>query len=138
MIQSFDADCLRRLKKHTNLRLLQLLTQRKHEDGSSAILTDAALAEMATYVSLIGVPKDSIFVCRLRGEGRQPTGLIGRAKHHNLKVWVYTFRETPWTMWYGPSFAQEVRQFADLRPDGLFTDFPELVRRSLENTSGNP
>ncbi len=131
VIQSFDPDCLRNLRTQTDLRLLQLMPQLQNENGSNAIPTDEALAEVATYASLIGVPKASIVNHRLRGSGHQPTGLIGRADQHGLKVWVYTFRETPWMMWYAPRFAREVRQFADLEPDGLFTDFPDLVRRSL-------
>ena len=59
--------------------------------------------------------------------------LIQRARQRGLKVWVYTFRETPRSIWYAPEFAREVQRFADLQPDGLITDFPGLVRRILKS-----
>lgn len=132
VIQSFDPGCLRHLKKQTELRLLQLLPQENKEDLVSAMFTDAELAEIATYATLIGAPKASLFHTGERGADRKPTGLIRRARQHGLKVWVYTFREIPQSIWYAPTFAQEVRQVADLQPDGLMTDFPDLVRRILK------
>ena len=132
VIQSFDPDCLRHLKKQTDLRLLQLLPQEKKEDVVSSMFTNAGLAKIATYATLIGVPKASLFHTSERCADRKPTGLIHRARQHGLKVWVYTFREIPQSIWYAPTFAQEVRQVADLQPDGLITDFPDLVRRILQ------
>lgn len=132
VIQSFDPDCLQHLKKQTDLRLLQLLPQEKKEAVESSMFTNAGLAKIATYATLIGAPKASIFQISESGADRKPTGLIHRARQHGLKVWVYSFREIPQLIWYAPGFAQEVRQVVDLQPDGLITDFPDLVRRILQ------
>ena len=133
VIQSFEPDCLRQLKQQTELRLLQLLREEKNEAGVNAMSTDAGLADIATYATLIGASKASLFHTGERGADRKMTDLIQRARQRGLKVWVYTFRETPRSIWYAPEFAREVQRFADLQPDGLITDFPGLVRRILKS-----
>ena len=131
VIQSFDAEILKKLAKKTDLRLLQLLPHKLAESMLPFVPSDAQLKEISEYASVIGLHKKSIFAdASLRGDNAS-TELIARAKRQGCRTWIYTFRETPLSALFGASMGREVRRSDRLGADGLITDFPDLARRAL-------
>ena len=93
--------------------------------GSSPLLTDAGLAELATIVDGIGPPISSVVTGKTPAE-RQVTDLAARARKAGLKSHPYTLRadELPKCVTSVDELLSVL--FNEARVDGLFTDFPDL------------
>lgn len=132
VIQSFDRDSLEALAKNTDLRLLQLLPRYQSARRLPPIPSNEELRQIATYATMIGPHKSSILPRKLLTRSSEPTDLIARAHKCGCKVWVYTFREERGLLGLtAMSMAEEIRRFAALGADGLFTDYPDTARGSL-------
>ena len=132
VIQSFDRDSLEALAKNTDLRLLQLLPRYQSAGRLPPIPSNEELQQIATYATMIGPHKSSILPRKLLTRSSEPTDLIARAHKCGCKVWVYTFREERGLLGLTAiSMAEEIRRFAALGADGLFTDYPDTARAAL-------
>ena len=132
VIQSFDHQSLEALAKDTKLRLLQLLPRRSTPGRLPPIPSTQELQRIARYASAIGPHKASVVPRKILGQAGAPTDLISRAHACGFQVWVYTFREKTGLLGLtGSSMAEEIRRFADLGADGLFTDYPDKARAAL-------
>ena len=132
VVQSFDDQSLRSLAKKTGLRLLQLLPRYQSARRLPPIPSNEELQQIATYATIIGPHKSSILPRKLLTRSSEPTDLIARAHKCGCKVWVYTFREERGLLGLtAMSMAEEIRRFAALGADGLFTDYPDKARAAL-------
>lgn len=142
-IESFETGNLRRLRKETNVRLVQLLESHGHPaDGGPSyaeMATPAGLAEIATYADAIGPAKALIVPRDADGRSLAPTRLVADAHAAGLQVFPWTFRSEnaflPAELRIGTDHSthgradEEYRQFIALGVDALFSDFPgEAVR----------
>jgi glycerophosphoryl diester phosphodiesterase len=125
-LQSFDADSLKLLRRMTDLPRIQLL-----EDGEHR--TAAQLKEIAAYADGIGPNKRLIVPAGPDGRLLPPTSLVEDAHRAGLLVHPWTFRSDP--AFLAPDYegdaVREVEQFLEMGVDGLFSDFPDLVRREI-------
>lgn len=121
LIQSFDASSLQRLRRVTDVRLVQLL-----EEGADA--SPARLAEIARYADGIGPHKHLVLPARPGGALGEPTTLVRDAHAAGLFVHVWTLRREPQFLppAYGGDAAAEFTRLASLGVDGIFTDFPDI------------
>ena len=145
-IESFEVENLKALRGNTRLKLVQLLeSSGAPVDGGAesyaAMATPAGLKAIAAYADAIG-PAKTLIVPR-DGDGRSlpPTSLVADAHAAGLKVIAWTFRPENFFLpaelrdgahprAHGRG-ADEIRQFAELGVDGLFTDAPEAAVRAL-------
>jgi glycerophosphoryl diester phosphodiesterase len=141
-LQCFDDLTLRRLKDelHSPLPLIQLIGDNSWGEDTAAdydkMQTDSGLAEVATYADGIGPWLNQIYRGRARDGRAQLTDLVTRAHGLGLLVHPYTFRrdELPPGI---DSFKQLLEIFVERAGvDGLFTDFPDLVRHYLDSRDG--
>lgn len=137
-LQCFDDTTLRRLRDEINtpLPLIQLIGENAWgEDGDvdfEAMQTPRGLAEVAAYADGIGPWIEQIYRGK-DGAGRAITSnLVKDAKEQGLLVHPYTFRRDELPAGMG-DFNELLALFVDtLEVDGLFTDFPDLVREFLD------
>jgi glycerophosphoryl diester phosphodiesterase len=157
-IQSFEVGNLKRLRRMTDLPLVQLLSDSgKPYDfvvsGDPRTYADLAtpegLAEIATYAQGIGPSKNLVIPRDASGNLTAPTALIGDAHSAGLLVHAYTFRaensflpanlrrgnpaDPVYPAYYG-DMKSEVKAFLQAGLDGFFTDHPDLgveIRNSL-------
>ncbi len=137
-LQCFDDNTLRRLRRELQppLPLIQLIGDNDWGEDTEAdfdaMRTDSGLARVAQYADGIGPWLRHIY------QGADGTGrprlndLVARAHRQGLQVHPYTFRrdELPEGI---ESFDQLLALFVrDAGIDGLFTDFPDLVRDYLD------
>jgi glycerophosphoryl diester phosphodiesterase len=135
-VQCFDAAELRciRHKLGSDLKLIQLIGENSWEECSTdynQLRTSRGLRRLARTVEGIGPWVERLY--RQRGShGRADTGLAARAHAAGLAVHPYTFRSDD----LPPGFATfaELLHFVvnELCVDGLFTDFPDQVRKECE------
>lgn len=125
-IQSFEASSLQRMRPLTSARLVMLVS-------SAALVTPARLAEMRAYADGVGAEKRLLIPVGADGQTQTPTTLVSDAHAAGLFVHVWTLRQEAQFLpkSYGGDMAKEVRQFADLGVDGMFTDFPDIAARVL-------
>jgi glycerophosphoryl diester phosphodiesterase len=125
-VQSFERASLEYLRPRTAVRLVQLT-------ASPADAAPDRLAAMARYADGIGVEKRLIIPEGADRRVRAPTTLVADAHAAGLFVHVWTLRSEP--AFLSPSYdgnaAAEVRRFAGLGVDGIFTDFPDVAARAL-------
>jgi glycerophosphoryl diester phosphodiesterase len=150
-IQSFEVGNLRRLRRMTDLPLVQLLDDhgRPYDlvvSGDPRTYADLAtpvgLAELAAYVQGIGPNKHLIVPRDANNQRGAPTALVGDAHRAGLLVHPWTFRREnaflPEDLRRGdptsPAYLRavgdlpaELRQFYQLGVDGLFSDNPDLA-----------
>jgi glycerophosphoryl diester phosphodiesterase len=137
-LQCFDDRTLRRLRGEleTPLPLIQLIGENGWREDTEAdyeaMLTDQGLAQVAQYADGIGPWLEQIYQ-GVDETGRPRVGdLVERAHRHGLLVHPYTFRQD--------ELPAGIRRFDVLLElfvreagvDGLFTDFPDLVRDYLD------
>ncbi len=125
-IQSFDAASLQWLRPQTAARLVMLVS-------SPDAVMPARLAQIRTFADGVGVEKRLVLPVDAEGHVLRPTTLVGDAHQAGLFVHVWTLRAESRFLpaSYGGDMAAEVRQFAGLGIDGLFTDFPDQAVRAL-------
>lgn len=146
-IQSFELENLKTLRSLTKLRLIFLMdASGGPADGSgrtyAELATSAGLAEVAKTADGIGTAKEMIVPRTLLGRSGTPTNLIKDAHTAGLKIRVWTFRAEnyflPLEMRKGidprntGDLAAEIRQFAALGVDGVFSDFPGIAVAALK------
>jgi glycerophosphoryl diester phosphodiesterase len=124
-IQCFEPEPLRELRRlGSSLPQIFLL-----DDDGAPRLTDAGLADIATFADGIGPAKVLL---------EQDASLVERAHRHRLAVHPYTFRADDVPAQYA-SFENELASFyGKLGVDGLFTDFPDRARRWLDRHGAAP
>ena len=131
-IQSFEPGNLRALRAKTQVRLAQLVDERR------TAATDAAgLKEIATYADVVAVTKAFVIPVNASGALEAPTDLVKRAHDAGLLVHVWTLRADPQflpTAYHGNA-EDEFKRFAALGVDAIFTDFPDLAVRALRGTA---
>lgn len=106
------------------------------------MITDAGLAEIATYARCVGVEKSLIIPRDDGGNSLPATDLVQRAHAAQIEVHAWTFRAenyflpselrrsdplAPTFMRRHGDFAAELRQFYAAGVDGVFSDFPGLA-----------
>ena len=121
-VQCFEYTEIKRLRGELGWKgkLIMLLG-----GGSSPLLTDAGLAELAKVVDGIGPPIGSYVAGKTPAE-RQVTDLAARARKAGLKSHPYTLRadELPKCVTSVDELLSAL--FNEAKVDGLFTDFPDL------------
>jgi glycerophosphoryl diester phosphodiesterase len=120
-IQSFEQGNLRELRKKTKVRLVQLTS-------TPALLTDAALKDIASYADGLGPEKRLVIPVNPDGSLGKPTDVIARAHALGLVVHVWTLRpekEFLPAAYKGDAIA-EFEAFRKLGADGIFTDVPDV------------
>ena len=148
-LQSFEVANLKTLRRRTNLPLVQLVAptgqpfdftlagdKRTYLD----LMTDAGLAEIATYADAIGPHK--WMVVQFGPEGRKDTGLARRARAAGLGIHVWTLRAEneflpPELRSSGDATAHgdlnaEIRALLDAGITGFFSDQPDLAVRARD------
>jgi glycerophosphoryl diester phosphodiesterase len=141
LIQSFEVGNLRRLRRMTDIRLIQLLdsvgSPADTETSYAALATPAGLAGIAEYAYGIGADKDLLVPPGPDGCLRAPLPTVQDAHDAGLAVHVYTFRAE--NKFLPPEFRigssaeargdgiAEYEMFLDLGVDGLFTDQPDTA-----------
>ena len=142
-LQSFETGSLRKLRKRTGVRLIQLLDEpgRPWDFTASGdfrtyldLATPEGLAWIATYADGIGPNKRLIVPMDHDRRLRPPTSLVADAHRAGLLVHPWTFRSDP--QFLAPDYEgrpeREYEQFYELGVDGVFSDFPEVaVRRAV-------
>lgn len=150
-IQSFEIGNLEKLRRLTQLPLVQLLAPggRPYDVQTAGrgptydeMASDAGLAAIATYADAVG-PEKNYFILPLDAAGgldlRKATDFVRRAHRHGLQVHPYTFRAEnrflPASHRAGrdpaaPGDARaELEAFLSLGIDGFFIDQPDIGAR---------
>jgi len=135
IIQSFEVGVLRALAQSIEVPLMQLISPAgapvdRPDLTYGAMLTDAGLAEVATYADWIGVEAGLVIPRGAGGSAGVPTDLPARARAAGLKIGVWTLRaedrflpsefKGDLTGWF--------RRFEAAGVDAVFTDNPGDVR----------
>lgn len=141
LIQSFETANLKALRPRTRLRLVQLIEATGRPADFAAddprtyhdLLTRSGLREVARYADGIGPSKVLLQPIGPDGGLLPPTNLVMDARGAGLFVHIWTLRADHdfLAAGYGGDPAAEVRRFAMLEVDGLFTDFPDIAVRAL-------
>jgi glycerophosphoryl diester phosphodiesterase len=120
-IQSFEDGNLRALRRETRVKLVYL---------TSSPLTPDRLRELATFVDGVGVNQRLVVGA---DSSAVPGTLIRDAHDAGLLVHVWTMRSEPVFLAarYGGEPVAEVREMVRLGADGIFGDFPDVVREGV-------
>jgi glycerophosphoryl diester phosphodiesterase len=148
-IQSFEVGNLRALRRRTELPLVQLVAPDGQPfDFTTAgdprsyldLMTDAGLAEIATYADAIGPHK--WMVIEFGPAGPRDTGLARRARHFKLGVHVWTLRAENEFLPVALRSAGAPEAQGDLRKEidalldagvtGFFSDHPDLAVKARD------
>ena len=131
LVQSFEADNLRRLRTMTDVRLLQLVDRR-----GANLVTSAGLRTVAGYADAVGVAKDLLIPRDAADNLLEPTEVIGDAHDAGLEVVGWTFRRensflpADYRVGTDPAgigdLAAEIHRFLDAGMDSFFTDNPDI------------
>jgi glycerophosphoryl diester phosphodiesterase len=151
-LQSFETGVLKRLRRLTDLPLVQLLDVegRPYDSELSGgktyreLTTPAGLADVATYADAIGPAKALVDPRGASGIDRSPA-LLEDAHRLGLLVHAWTFRAGggPWSADRpGPELsrqeaaegdlADEIKRYLASGLDGLFTDNPDVAVRTRD------
>lgn len=130
-LQCFDADELRRIRQDlgSQLRLVQLIADTGDSDyDHDHLATVEGLSETAAYADGIGPSLGRLYSLADIDGHPVSTGLVSAAHAARLVVHPYTFRADAIPPGFA-NFAELVAWFVGtLKVDGMFTDFPDLVR----------
>ena len=141
-LQCFDALELRRIRLElgSDLKLVQLIGEVGDTDGETDyryLQSPDGLREAADYADGIGPSLRQLYTLAEIDGHPVSSGIVTSAHAAGLVVHPYTFRADELPRGFD-DFAELVDWFAcTLRVDGLFTDFPDLVRDALSR-SGAP
>tara|TARA_Y100001936_G_C16048181_1_gene656028 strand:- start:11 stop:1021 length:1011 start_codon:yes stop_codon:yes gene_type:complete len=134
-IQSFWPNTLKRLRNEfkTSIPLVQLIASNSWNESSAdyeKMLTDEGLREISTYANAIGPWLSQLYK---KENGKLSVNSVVQVAHINgLKVHPYTHRleQIPEDM-SNEEFLDFI--FNDLKVDGLFSDYADLVKNHLRN-----
>lgn len=136
-IQSFDSDVLKELRYEykTRFKLVQLIGENswKLSDTNFTFLKSKnGMEVVSNYADGIG-PWINHIVYGVNFSGKaQISDLVKNARSHNLLIHPYTFREDRLPS-YVTSFNELLNIFFnEVDVDGVFTDFPDLVKSFLD------
>ena len=137
-IQSFEVGNLKALRGMTKLRLIQLMADaggpadRRGAVSYADMASAHGLRDIAEYADGVGPSKTMIVSRGALGKSKAPTGFVADAHAAGLKVHPWTFRREnyflPLELRKGidprapGDLAGEIRMFAKLGVDGIFTD----------------
>lgn len=141
-IQSFEVGNLWALSQQTKLPLVQLVAASGRPYDFTVIEDERTFADLmkpdglrfiASYASAIGVEKSLLIPRTPDGHLGTPTDLVNLAHRAGLKVHAWTFRdEDPFLPTEAKGHPElELRKFAELGIDGLFTDHPASAVSAL-------
>ena len=139
-VQCFDAAELLRIRRDLDceMKLVQLIGENAWGESTTnynELRSTRGLQRLAKTVDGIGPWVNRLYRVRDRDARIQDTGLVSRAHAAGLAVHPFTFRQDD----LPPGFEsfQELLMFVfgKLCVDGLFTDFPDLVRDHLDSKS---
>ena len=128
-VQSFDVEEVRRIRHELfwKGRLVQLLGAAPDDVEADPLLNAGALANLAKTVDGIGPPLSRV----IDKQGRS-TGLVSAAHAVGLVVHPYTFRVDQLPLWAGSADVALHTIFIEADVDGLFSDFPDVCVRWLQ------
>ena len=143
LVQSFERECLRRLRQSVRVPLVQLVGV---GGPSYDLLTSAGLEEIATYADALGAAKDMVLPRDREGQLTRPSGLVDLAHAAGFGVLVWTLRDENQFMAAdfrsgrgakrkGHALA-EYAAFFDAGVDGVFTDNTDTALRARETWAG--
>lgn len=139
-VQCFDASELLRIRKDLGceMKLIQLIAENSWGESATncdELRSTRGLQRLARTVDGIGPWVQRLYRVRA-GDGQiQDSGLVSRAHAAGLAVHPYTFRKDDLPPGF-ESFRELLRFVIDkLSVDGLFTDFPDLVKSHLSDQS---
>jgi len=138
-LQCFDAAELVRIRHELgcDLKLVQLIGENSWGESDTDynhLRSTRGLRRLARTVDGIGPWLNRLYRIRASDGRLRDSGLVTRAHNAGLAVHPYTFRKDD----LPPGFGRfsELLDFVckELCVDGLFTDFPDLVRKQCENS----
>ncbi len=135
-IQCFDAAELLRIRKDLDcdMKLIQLIGENSWGESTTnydELRSTRGLQRLARTVDGIGPWVNRLYRVRHRDGRIQDSGLVSRAHAAGMAVHPYTFRQDDLPPGF-ESFRELLRFVVDeLSVDGLFTDFPDLVKTYL-------
>jgi len=132
-IQSFEVGNLKRLRKKTNLPMVQLIDAEGGPFGDTRayadIVTPSGLKEVATYANAIGPNKSLIIPRDANNKLTTPTSLVRDAHAAGLGLHPWTFRAEPNFLPAAVDLTSEIKAFVAAGVDGFFTDQPDIGAR---------
>lgn len=135
-VQCFDAAELRRIRDELGceLRLVQLIGENNWGESATDydyLKTPEGLEELSATVDGVGPWINQLYRLGRKGAVPQPTGLVAAAHAAGLDVHPYTLRLD--SLPPGFETLDSLLDFLidELEVDGLFTDFPDIVRHRL-------
>jgi len=137
-VQCFDAAEIMRLRQDlgTELPLIQLIGDNAWGEADTdydALRTTAGLRAVAEVADGIGPWLEQIYA--LDGSTPRSSGLVEAAHGVGLAVHPYTFRLDSLPPGFTTFDALVEFVLGELGAEGLFTDFPDLVRRAVDDMS---
>lgn len=138
-VQCFDEDELVRLRTELGceLRLVQLIGENNWGESTSdydLMRTRRGLKKLAKTADGIGPWVEQLY--ELDSAGPRSSGLVEAAQDEGLEVHPYTFRRDSLPNGFDTFDALVGFVIGELGADGLFTDFPDLARRILDDRLG--
>ena len=135
-VQCFDDAELRRIRHElgSELRLVQLIGENDWGESATdfdAMKTPGGLRDLADTVDGIGPWLNQLYTLPDPDGQPMPTQLVEDAHRAGLVVHPYTFRLDSLPAGFETLDALLVFMIDELRIDGLFTDFPDQVRRAI-------
>ena len=139
-LQCFDADELQRIRASlgSDLRLIQLIGANEWRESPTdygELVTSAGLRKLAETVDGIGPWLPQVY--RIFDHERQPvpSGLVASAHAQGLCVHPFTYRADDLSPGFNTLRALVRFSWLTLGVDGMFTDFPDMVRNYLSEST---
>lgn len=121
IIQSFDADTLKRLRHETRYPLVQLIEEKADRTDGLDLDSAEGLKAIREFADGLGVPKSLVL--------RDDPDFVSRAHREGFLVHVWTLRKEEKFLAQGfRSMQDEIAELRRMGVDGIFTDFPGFDR----------